>query len=189
MTWFSTVGVVSVVGLDGGRQDGSTNIEGRSSDSPGVRFLGLFCLFASHSARNTPARPLKCLSRDLLVAPLPWSDGGQAPVPLPLAALAALGCMWMELDVYAFYYPYKPVTSALAQLRAQASDTVAPRPSSVFFIFSASSLGTFSLSVWGTDSTNFLAWGSQLWYHGTGAEAAGAAWRRDGASHAWLDNS
>lgn len=38
-------------------------------------------------------------------------------------------------------------------------ETLAPRSCSVFINFSASSFGTFSLSVWGHDSTNFFAWG------------------------------
>jgi hypothetical protein len=37
------------------------------------------------------------------------------------------------------------------------NDTVAPSASIVFCSFSASSFGRFSLSVCGTDSTNFLA--------------------------------
>lgn len=41
-------------------------------------------------------------------------------------------------------------------------ETVAPSASRVFCSFSASSFGTFSLSVWGHDSTNFFAWRGQL---------------------------
>lgn len=47
--------------------------------------------------------------------------------------------------------------------------TVAPRSVSVFMSFSASSFGTFSLRVCGTDSTNFFAW--------TLAQARRGGWR------------
>ena len=46
----------------------------------------------------------------------------------------------------------------LCEMQRYDKVTVAPRSANVFFNFSASSFGRFSLTTFGTDSTNFFAY-------------------------------